>query len=260
MTEKIWELKEGQGPIIATAIHNGHKIRDELLRKMCITETDRLREEDPFTENWAKIADTYVIGLKSRFQVDLNRSRDRAVYLKPEDAWNLDIWGSPPSEKDIAISLSEYDAFYLEMFRLMNDFKNRYGHFVVFDIHSYNHMRNGPEGIPAHPDTNPEINVGTGTLDRTYWGPVIDAFIESLRNFDYFGRKLDVRENVRFRGGNFPFWIHQTFPGSGCALAIEAKKFFMNEWNGEPDHAQIKKLTEALKSTIPSVVEALKHI
>ena len=259
MNDKIWEIKKGEGPIIVAAIHNGHFIREDLLKKMIIPERDRLREEDPYTELWTQISETRVVGLRSRFEVDLNRPREKAVYVNPEDAWNLHIWKQKPKLQDLETSLSSYDAFYLEMYRLLTEFKNRYGHFVVFDLHSYNHMRNGPEGVPAHQDTNPEINVGTGTMNRNYWGPVVDGFITSLRKFKYFDRKLDVRENVRFRGGHFPLWIHQNFPYSGCALAIEAKKFFMDEWTGIPDPQQLDMITRALQSTVPVVIDILKR-
>lgn len=258
MNGTIWELRKGDGPLIATAIHNGHFIREDILGKMYINEQERLREEDPFTGKWTGVSNTSVVGLRSRFEVDLNRFREKAVYINPEDAWNLKVWKLKPDRKDIEVSLSEYDAFYKEMLRLMSDFQNRYGHFVVFDLHSYNHMRNGPDDLPADPEANPEVNIGTGTMDRSYWAPVVDTFINALHKFDYFDRKLDVRENIRFRGGHFPYWVHQNFPGTGCALAVEVKKFFMDEWTGEPDQVQIEMIFQALKSTIPGLLEVLK--
>jgi len=257
MSSNIWKLEKGTGPLVATAVHNGHEIRDNLKEFIFISEKERLREEDPFTGDWTKIANTWVIGLRSRFEVDLNRPREKAVYLKPEDAWNLKVWNSSPPQYEIENSLSEYDSFYTEIHRLLTEIKDQYGHFVVFDLHSYNHLRNGPTGLHADPEANPEVNIGTGTMDREYWTPVVESFISALRNFNYFDRHLDVRENIRFRGGNFPRWIHQNFPKTGCAIAIEFKKFFMDEWTGEPDHDHLKMIPQALKSTIPHVLDAL---
>jgi hypothetical protein len=97
-------------------------------------------------------------------------------------------------------------------------------------------------------------------MDRKRWAPVVERFIEDLRGFDFLGRHLDVRENVRFRGGNFPRWIHERFPETGCAIAIEMKKFFMDEWTGKPDHAYIKAIHKALKSTIPGIIEELSKL
>jgi len=257
--EKIYHLETGKGPFIAAAIHDGHFIREELLKKMSITELGRLREEDPHTGKWTNIASTRIKGLRSRFEFDLNRPRENAVYINPEDAWNLEIYDTKPTEREVDISLAYYDRFYSNVHKLLSEFELNYGHFVVFDLHSYNHRRNGPNEPPQDPELNPEVNVGTGTMNRDYWAPVVDRFIAALRDFDYRGRKLDVRENIRFRGGYFPRWIHQNFPVSGCALAIEVKKFFMDEWTGKADMEMVDLITKALHSTIPAVKVALEN-
>ena len=132
--------------------------------------------------------------------------------------------------------------------------------FVVFDLHSYNHRRDGPDASPADPAANPEVNIGTASMDRDRWAPVVDRFISDLRQFDYRGRHLDVRENVKFRGGHFPRWIHQQFPDSGCALAIEFKKFFMDEWSGSLFRADHQAILEALRSTVPGVIEEVGRL
>jgi hypothetical protein len=79
-----------------------------------------------------------------------------------------------------------------------------------------------------------------------------------MRDYDYFGRRLDVRENVRFFGGNLPTWIHQQFQNTVCALAIEVKKFFMNEWTGELDTGQLRAIGEALARAAAGVADELK--
>jgi hypothetical protein len=104
------------------------------------------------------------------------------------------------------------------------------------------------------------VNIGTGTMDRALWAPLVERFIADLRAFDFMGRHLDVRENVKFRGGYFPRWTHETFPATGCAIAIEFKKFFMDEWTGEPDHAQVEAIRLALQSTVPGVLEELEKL
>jgi hypothetical protein len=128
------------------------------------------------------------------------------------------------------------------------------------DVHSYNHQRAGPTGPAADPEGNPEVNIGTGSLDRQRWGLLVDRFIGDLRAYDYSGRHLDVRENVRFFGGHFPRWIHRTFPNSVCALAVEFKKFFMDEWTGEVDRTQLAGLASGLKSTHHGLLESLVEI
>lgn len=225
---------------------------------MALAELDRLREEDPHTGRWAEIADTRIIGQRSRFEVDLNRPREKAVYQKPEDAWGLNVWKSPPTDNVVAASLAAYDQVYADVHQLLSTLLQKNKMLVIYDLHTYNHRRNGPDGAPADPAANPEVNIGTGTLDRTLWGGVLDRFMSDLGGFDYFGRHLDVRENIKFRGGNFSAWVHQEFPRTVCSIAIEFKKFFMDEWSGKPDHKQIEKLFDALVSTRSGVIEELQ--
>jgi N-formylglutamate amidohydrolase len=256
--DTIWTSTIGDGPLIATAIHNGHAVRDEVESLLALSDAERLREEDPFTEAFTHVATTRIVGLRSRFEVDLNRPRDGAVYVKPEDAWGLHVWKETPPDEVIQRSLREYDAFYTEMKRLFDDIHRRHGRFVVFDIHSYNHRRGGADAEPDDPESNPEINIGTGMLDRERWGSLVDRFMKDMRSAGDRGRPLDVRENVKFKGGYFPRWIHENFGSDACALAIEFRKDFMNEWTGEPDNASIHALREALAATVPGVLEEVR--
>ena len=256
--DRNWTVQRGDGPIVATAIHDGHEVHPQVAPYLALEGAERRREEDPFTGFWTCAAPNRVVVHRSRFEVDLNRPRDQAIYLKPEQSWGMKVWRSPLPEQLVAQSLADYDAFYRTMFELCSELRERYGRFVVFDLHSYNHRRGGPEAPPAPEEENPEINVGTGTMDRGRWRPVVERFLDDLRRFECGGRRLDVRENVRFRGGYFPRWIHETFPESGCALAIEVKKFFMDEWTGEPDRAQLQFVREALDATMPGILEELQ--
>jgi N-formylglutamate amidohydrolase len=260
MTDRVWRAERGDGPLVATALHDGHEVRAEIRAHLALDKPNQLREEDPYTVLWTEVAPTRIVGLRSRFEVDLNRPRDKAVYRTPQDAWGLTVWKDNPPEEMFARSLDEYDLFYQAMRDLLQDLEQQQGQFVVYDLHSYNHLRTGPHGPGADPDGNPQVNVGTGTMDRQRWAPVVDAFIETLRACDFPGGRLDVRENVKFFGGNWPRWIHETFPDTGVALAIEFKKFFMNEWTGEPDRVLIDAIGDALRATVPAVLDALESI
>lgn len=258
--KEFWNLTGKAGQIVASANHDGHELRDEVSEIIKLSSVDRLREEDPYTGEWTSVADTKIIVSRSRFEVDINRPRDKAVYQKPEDAWGLNIWKRELPQDIISRSLIEYDLFYKEVYEIFSNLEKHFGHFVVLDLHTYNHMRNGADGEPADPELNPEVNIGTGTMNRSKWANLIDRFISDLHNFDYYGRKLDVRENIKFKGGQFSKWIHQTFPESACSISIEFKKFFMDEWSGKPDVKQIERIGMALKSTIPGMLEELNRI
>jgi hypothetical protein len=256
-----WETVEGDEPIAATAIHDGHALRPEVLAISGLSDSDRLREEDPYTGAWTSVvAGPRIIVRKSRFEYDLNRQRHHAVYRVPEDAWGLPLWKREIPESLVAQSLAEYDAFYADAQRIFSAMARRHDRFIVLDFHSYNHRRGGATAAFDDPVENPEVNVGTGSLDRERWGPVIDRFIGDLTAFDFLGRQLDVRENVKFWGGNFSRWIHANFADSACCLAIEFKKFFMDEWTGEIDPREYEAISRALAAVLPGLRESLQKV
>jgi N-formylglutamate deformylase len=244
-------------PIAAAAIHDGHDLRPEVNELIALDDQERLREEDPFTERWTRSVDTRLVGHRSRFECDLNRPRDRAVYRVPEDAWGLNVWRIDPPEEMISRSLELYDAFYDAAAETLDGLQQKWGRFVVLDIHSYNHRRDGPHAPPADPARNPELNIGTGTMDRERWAPVVDRAIAEFRGADFLGRKLDVRENVKFRGGEFSSWVHRSYPETGCALALEFKKFFMDECTGEGIEEQVVAIEKLVAGVIPALIEEL---
>jgi hypothetical protein len=153
-----------------------------------------------------------------------------------------------------------YDNFYNALKDLLTRLIGLHGRLIVYDLHSYNHRRDGQDAPPADPNYNPEINLGTKTMDRNRWTPIVERFIQDLREFDFQGRHLDVREDVKFYGGYFPRWIHSTFSESVCTLSIEVKKIFMDEWTGDLCAEQFESIRNALISTVPGVLEELRKL
>lgn len=97
--ERPWDILRGPGPVVATAVHAGHDLRPEVALEIALSDDERRLEEDPHTGEWASVGDSSVVVHRSRFEVDLNRSREQAVYLQPADAWGLHVWkGSLPAE------------------------------------------------------------------------------------------------------------------------------------------------------------------
>ncbi len=254
---KNWERVEGEGPIVATAIHDGHAIRADLAPRLALDDAGRLREEDPFTGAWTACATNRIVVGTSRFEVDINRPPETCVYQRPEDAWDLVVWNEPLPEDVVATSRAIHDRYYAELGELCTRLTAEHGRFVLLDLHSFNHRRDGPDGEPADPRTNPEVNLGTGTVDRARWGGLVDRFRLELSAFEVGGKALDVRENVKFRGGYQSRWVHERFPDSGCVLAVEFKKTFMDEWTGEPDPAHLEQIGAALDATVPGLIASL---
>lgn len=249
----------GSSPLVVTAIHDGHDIRPGLLDLFNLNESERLREEDPFTGKWTNISDNSIVVHHSRFETDVNRPREKAVYQLPEDAWGLNVWRSPLPHDVVNGSLNVYDRFYRDCETYFDSLFKVHEKLVVYDIHSYNHRRESPDS-EADPRENPEINIGTKNMDRELWDPVVHTLTEHFRSFTYGSRHLGVGENVKFKGGYFGKWLFDRYGKHICPISIEFKKFFMDEWTGKPFEEDIRLIRVLLERSRKPVLNALKTL
>ena len=258
-TEKWWTVQQGPGAVIATAIHDGHELRPEIAEAMKLSDSDRLREEDPFTGQAIVDIPNHMIVHRSRFEFDLNRGVDGAIYETPEQAWGLEVWNEPLGKALVERSLAIHAAYYRMLGALLDDVASRNGRFVLIDVHSYNHRREGPDGRTTPQNEAPDINIGTFSMPRAEWAFLVDPLIEAMGTFDFNGRCLDVRENIAFQGkGEQTRFVHDRYPGKGCAIALEFKKFFMDEWTGEPDAAELDAMRRLINFTAKTCKDLLR--
>lgn len=231
-----WTLQRSDDCIIATAIHDGHAVPTHIAAAMSLSEQDRLREEDPHTGQAIGQIPTHIVAGRSRFEVDLNRAEHEAVYRTPEQSWGLRVWRQTPADAQVEASLRMHRAYYAMLGALVDDLAATHGRFVILDVHSYNHRRDGADQAPTPQAEAPDINIGTWSMPRERWAWLLDPLMEAMRDFDFNGRRLDVRENVAFQGkGEQTRFVHERHPETGCAIAIEFKKFYMDEWTGHTD-------------------------
>lgn len=249
-----WNLVLGDGPVVATAIHDAHALRESLYPYLAIAPDDRRREEDPLTAVFTGVGDVRLRALRSRFEVDLNRPRELAMSSDPEDTWGLRIWHDTLPESEREASLAAHDRFYAMMRELLQGLVERWGSVLLIDLHSYNHRRDGADGAPADPQGNPDIELGVTTLDPQRWGAVAECFAHVLRQTPVAGRTPDVRQNVRFpTGGHFPEWVYATFGDRVCTISPEYKKIFMDEWTGRADIGALDDLRRGLQRAVEAV-------
>lgn len=256
--QRWWTATRGPGPVIATAIHDGHELRPAVTDAMVLPRLDRLREEDPFTGQAIVDVPSHIVVHRSRFEFDLNRAADLAIYRTPEQSWGLKVWQDGCSDDMAADSLAIHASYYRMLGAFLDDLAADHPRFVLIDVHSYNHRRGGPGAEPTAQQEAPDINIGTFSMPRDQWGFLLDPLMEEMRRFDFNGRSLDVRENVAFQGkGEQSRFVHDRYPGKGCAIALEFKKFFMDEWTGEPDPAELDAMRRFIGHTAAVAAELL---
>jgi N-formylglutamate deformylase len=236
-------------PLLATAIHNGHHLPPELEKICGIPEQERLREEDPYTGEFAGLFPNHVVVKTSRFAIDLNRPPHRAIYQKPEDCWGLPARTQAIPEEVLARLNQDYQGWHKLMEYQMDTLLKRHEFLVVLDLHSYNHRRGGPQAEPDPQENNPDIIIGRSNLREEHY-PASAALRHILGSQTYLGKPLDCREDVKFPGGNFPRWLNAKYSDRLICLAIEFKKTFMDEWSGELDEPAFRKLKKLFLTSV----------
>ena len=206
-------------PYVCGAVHDGHQFRKELWENCLHTEYERWFEEDPCTKEFVKTHPIIIAGCDSRFEYDLNRAPDEAIY---EDAWGKKLWKNPLEEDQKNKSLEKHAAFYSVVHALIQKLEEKFGTAVVYDMHSYNWRRWDRE-VPV-------INLGTANIDNERFGETIESWRASLEELK-LPHKINTTAKINdtFQGnGYFLKYITQHFKDT-LVLATEFKKVYCDE-------------------------------
>ena len=242
-------------PYIAVAIHAGHHVRDELSPLMAIDPTMRKFEEDFGTDLLINDLGNAVWGLESRAVYDLNRPKDMALPLTPEQFWGTQVYNTLPTPEMNHKSLKNYESFYKFMETCIATILDRFGICIVYDIHSYNISRQQTKGIKSPP----VFNLGTALLDKSRWGKAIELWIEQLGNISLPDIKTSVAENHVF-SGKAEFCRHLcSLDRRILVLPTEISKVYMDEIKGTVYPDMLLAIRNGLQSAILSHVKLLKN-
>ncbi|MFZ4260613.1 N-formylglutamate amidohydrolase [Sphingobacterium sp. HJSM2_6] len=243
-----FHIQQVSSPYWAFAIHDGQDIHPALLPYQLLKEQERLREEDPFTAKIADLPINQFIVKSSRFQLDINRKLEDAIYLKPAQAWGLEVWKDTTPANYIAKLQDDHQNILQTIVDLVQETIHQFGYFVIYDIHSYNAKRHSSAEVVNELE-NPQINLGTGPV-HSKWRPLITLWMDYLKTQTLYGEVIDIRENVKFRGGYLSQMINERFAEFGCVLSIEFRKDFMDEWTAVPNHLRIQSCKELLSNSL----------
>lgn len=243
-----YRIQTGDSPFWAFAVHDGHQVDDLIAPFFNLDEAERLREEDPYTASMAELPINQLFVSTSRFQLDVNRRKEDAVYLRPEQAWGLKVWKEPLPPHVLEQLYKEHDIFFQQIDNYIQQTIDNHGFFVVLDIHTYNAQRGGPEES-IDKEANPQINLGTYYNDEK-WQHVIEGVLESIQSQQILEEPIDIRENIKFKGGYLAQHILKKHGRHGCVLSIEFRKDFMNEWTGLPYQPVILEYKQLMLRTL----------
>jgi len=204
---------------ICGAVHDGHQFRSSLWENCLHTEYERWYEEDPCTKQMVQSHPIVIAGLDSRFEYDLNRVPDSAIYI---DAWGKQLWKSPLAEDEKSLSLKKHSNFYKVVQALVETIETKFGVALVYDMHSYNWKRWDREV--------PTWNLGTANIDNSRFGKTAQSWSGVLGKMSL---PNDIKSssdiNNTFQGnGYFLKYISQNFDNT-LVLATEIAKVYCDE-------------------------------
>jgi len=201
------------------AVHDGHQFRKELWENCLHTQYDRWFEEDTATREMVKSHPIIIAGMDSRFEYDLNREPERAIY---DDAWGKQLWKKPLPEEMKVKSLRKHTNFYLVVHALIGKLEELFGACVVYDMHSYNWKRWDREV--------PTWNLGTSNIDTNRYKEDIELWRSMLEQMELpNGIPSTSKVNNTFYGnGYFLKYITQNFTNT-LVLATEIAKVYCDE-------------------------------
>ncbi len=238
-------------PYICAAIHDGHQFRKELWDNCLHTEYDRWYEEDPETKNMIASHPIVIAGCDSRFEYDLNRSPEEAVF---ETAWGKQLWKNPLPEAQKQKSLAKHKAFYKVVHTLVKTIETKHKIAIVYDMHSYNWQRWDREV--------PTWNLGTSNVDNNRFGEDIEAWRQSLSEIKLPNniKSTALVNNTFFGNGYFLKFITNNFKNT-LVLATEIAKVYCDEYEQVNFPEVVNSVEKQLRERLPKHAKAFieKH-
>ena len=231
---------------VCGAVHDGTQFRRELWDNCLHTQYDRWFEEDPCTKEFVKSHPIVIAGCDSRFEYDLNRDPENAVF---ETAWGKQLWKNPLPKEQHHKSLEKHTNFYRVVKALIAKLEEKFGVVVVYDIHSYNWRRWDRE-VPV-------INLGTSNIDNDRFGKLVENWRLSLSELQlpYTNETTSKINDTFFGNGYFLKFITQNFQNT-LVLATEFKKIYCDELNQIVFPEVVSAIEEQLREKIPAHAEA----
>ena len=208
-------------PYVCGAVHDGGEFRKELWDNCLHTQYERWYEEDPETKNMVISHPILIAARDSRFEYDLNRSPEEAVF---DTAWGKQLWKRPLTKEEKEKPRVKHTAFFKVTHALIKKIEDKFGTAIVYDMHSYNWQRWDREV--------PTWNLGTSNIDNDRFGEDIESWRQSLSEIKLPNniKSSAAINNTFFGNGYFLKYITKNFKNT-LVLATEIAKVYCDEQN-----------------------------
>ena len=243
---------------LGVALHAGSRVRPGLRGVMAVSEEERHREEDLFTERFIRDFPLQLIARDSRFEYDLNWEEERAIYPAGEKKWGLRVWSRELTKDERAATLDKYREFHAILDMVVEFLRGTGFPVILFDMHAFRYRRESH--VAWFDDDKPEVNLGTRSVNRDHFARLIDCFLEGVAGTKIGNHTIRVTENGLFPGGYLTRKYSAGDNRGVLVLAIEYKKLFMDEQTGQFREEIFATLWKNFVKTRDRIIDMLNEV
>jgi hypothetical protein len=224
-------------PYVCAAVHNGHHFSKDLWKNCWHTKHERWYEEDAHTGQMISGLPITLIAHDSRFEYDLNRAPETAIY---ETAWGKTLWKKPLSKEKKDRALQKHENFYKVVLTLLVKLEEMFGSTVFYDMHSYNWKRWDRE-VPV-------FNIGTSQIDQDKYRSIITQWQHILDDMPLpIDQKVTCTINDVFQGNGYFLKYITANSLNTLVLATEISKIYCDETTGRIFPEVVKSVQDLFK-------------
>ena len=225
-----WTVQQGPGPVVATAIHDGHE-----LRRRSRADGARRRRSAARGRSFHRPGSSRCPAHSHRPPVPLRvrpqPRREDAVYETPDQSWGLEVWKAGRWTPTL---VSGRSTCMLTITACSATARRRRGTARALPLWTSTATTTAATG-PAAPHAAGQSaghQIGTFSMPRDQWACLVDPLMDAMRRFDFNGRRLDVREKSRSRArASRPASFMQRYPGRAARSPSSSRN---SSWTSGP--------------------------
>lgn len=226
--------KKNRFNVLLLTLHSGTWIPEPIEKKLSVSRKKRKCEEDAASDRiYRKLvlenAGIWIDNKQSRFVIDFNRSRKRAIYADNSEEWLDVVWKKELTKEDEEAIHSSYRECYFTLTKLLDSYTFN----IIFDGHTMNDR-------PGRPD----ISIGTKYIPSFYM-PIVRELRQRLSGMGY--EKVSL--NKPYKGGNILRWMRVKFPNI-FIFSMEINKRLYSPDGISTNEKSVKKLSDDIFSSL----------
>jgi N-formylglutamate amidohydrolase len=217
--------------IFLITVHSGTWMPENIQKKQLVgAETRRLEEDIDVHRLYGRLvlekSGIWMDNKLSRFAIDYNREKEKAIYDNYSEEWLEKLWKEPLSKSQKNWLLAGYNEFYFTLGNLVDTYKFN----IIFDAHT---MKNA--------DGRPDMSFGTEYVPVFYM-PIVKSIKDRLEKLGY----NSVAMNAPFKGGNILKYLSKRFPHVFILSMEVNKRLYMSDDRKIVNEEKIEEISKAV--------------